>query len=101
MAKSQIDLELRPATFADAELVADLETARIPEDPRDPAMQGFWWTADPSAEVRTRLIAELDGVVIAYVMARHAEWKKGVKRFGSVRVVLHPNHWTRSRHERL
>lgn len=64
-------------------------------------MQGFWWTADPSAEVRTRLIAELDGVVIAYVMARHAEWKKGVKRFGSVRVVLHPDHWTRSRHEHL
>ncbi|OLD49289.1 MAG: hypothetical protein AUI42_08695 [Actinobacteria bacterium 13_1_40CM_2_65_8] len=100
-AKSQIDLELRPAELSDSELVADLETARNPEDPRDPAMQRFWWTADPAAEVRTRLIAELDGVAIAYVMARHAAWKAGVRRFGSIRIVLHPDHWTVSRHQHL
>ena len=101
MAKSQIDLELRPATFADADLVADLETARNPDDPRDPEMQRFWWTADPAAEVRTRSIAELDGVAIAYIVARHATWKDGVTRFGWVRVVVHPQYWTPSRHEHL
>lgn len=101
MAKSQIDLELRPATLADAELVADLETARDPDDPRDPVMQRFWWTADSAAEVRTRLIAELDGVAIAYLMARHAEWKDDVTRFGWIRAVVHPKHWTGSLHEEL
>jgi len=101
MAKSQIDLELRPATLADAELVADLETARNPDDPRDPMMQRFWWTADSAAEVRTRLVAEVDGVAIAYLMARHAEWKDGVRRFGWIRAVVHPKHWTRSLHEQL
>ena len=101
MAKSQIDLELRPAALTDAELVADLETARNPEDPRDPVMQRFWWTADSAAEARTRSIAEQDGVGVAYVMARHAEWKDGVRRFGWIRVVMHPEHWTRPRHEQL
>jgi GNAT superfamily N-acetyltransferase len=101
MAKSQIDLELRPATLADAELVADLETARNPDDPRDPVMQRFWWTADPADEVRIRFIAELDGAAIAYVMARHATWKDSVGRFGWIRVVVHPERWDRRLHEQL
>ncbi|HEX9475231.1 MAG TPA: GNAT family N-acetyltransferase [Candidatus Dormibacteraeota bacterium] len=101
MTTSQIDLELRPVTLADAELVADLETARNPEDPRDPVMQRFWWTSDPVGEVRTRSIAEHNGVPVAYAMARHTAWVEGVRRFGSIRITMHPEHWTPSRHEHL
>src|SRR5713226_7327598 len=101
MTTSQIDLELRPVTLADAELVADLETARNPEDPRDPVMQRFWWTSDPVGEVRTRSIAEHNGVPVAYAMARHTESVKRLRRFGSTRITIHPEHWTHYRHEHL
>src|ERR1700719_476317 len=39
----RLELDLRPATPDDAEIVADLEAARDPEDPRDPRMLRFWW----------------------------------------------------------
>ena len=64
-------------------------------------MQRFWWNADPADEVRTRSIAEQDGIAVAYVMARHAAWVEGVKRFGWMRIIVHPKLWTRSRHEQL
>jgi hypothetical protein len=36
--------KLRAATLDDAEMVAELETARLPDDPRDGAMVAFGWT---------------------------------------------------------
>jgi GNAT superfamily N-acetyltransferase len=34
-------------------------------------------------------------------MARHNPWVDEAKRFGSIRAILRPDHWTASRHERL
>lgn len=99
--KAAADLELRPATLADAAKVADLETARNPEEPRDRVMLRFWWTVNPPDEVSTRMIAERDGAATAYVYAAHSPWKRDGKRFGSVRAALHPDLWTDPQYESL
>jgi GNAT superfamily N-acetyltransferase len=101
MSRAKTDLELRPATMADAGLVADLETARTPDEPRDPAMLGFWWTVNPPDEVFMRLIAERNGSAMAYLYAAHAPWDKTPKRFGSMRFVLHPAIWNETHYEQL
>lgn len=101
MSKAQIDLELRPATPADATLVADLELARNPDDPQDPAMVHFWWTTMPADEVYTRLMAERDGSAAAYMSVRHRPWVDGAPRFGTARIRLHPQLWSVERYGRL
>jgi GNAT superfamily N-acetyltransferase len=101
MAKAQAVLDLRPATIADAESVADLETARTPDDPRDPEMVRFRWAAPPAGEIFTRMLAERDGSPIAYLYAGHMRWEEIPKRFGSMRVVLHPRSWTEAQYEQL
>lgn len=98
MAKAQIDLEMRPATPADAAAASDLETARSPDDPADPAMVRFWWSTTPADEVYTRLIAVRDGSAVAYVMARHRPWVDGAERFGTMRILLHPDLWNPDRY---
>ena len=101
MSRAQIDLELRPATPVDAEAVSDLETARHPDDPADPAMVGFWWTTMPAGEVHVRFMAERDGSAVAYVMARHRPWDDGSARFGTMRILLHPELWSGERYGHL
>src|SRR5260370_37891873 len=101
MSRAQIELDLRPAPTSDPETVADLETARNPDDPADPAMVRFWWSTAPADEVYTRLIAVRDGSAVAYVMARHRPWVDGADRFGSMRILLHPELWTPDRYEGL
>ncbi len=101
MAKAQAVLDLRPATIADAERVADLETARTPDDPRDPELLRFSWTAAPAGEVFTRMVAERDGSAIAYLYAGHMHWEEIPERFGSMRVLLHPKNWTDASYEQL
>jgi len=101
MAKAQTSLELRPATIADAVRVADLETARTPDDPRDPQMLRFRWTSPPAGEVFTRMLAERDGSAIAYLYAAHMPWKEMPQRFGSMRFVLHPKSWADAHYEQL
>src|SRR5260370_8557547 len=101
MAKAQAVLELRPATIADAVKVADLETARTPDDPRDPELLRFSWTAAPAGEVCTRMLAEIDGSAIAYLYAAHMAWEKSLERFGSMRFLLHPTSWTEAHYEQL
>jgi len=101
MARAQIDIELRPATLDDAEKVADLETARNPDEPRDPAMVRFWWTVHATDEVSTRLVAERNGQAYAFVSARHAPWDGTSTRFGTIRIALDPETWTDARYERL
>src|SRR5712691_9852567 len=98
MSKAQIDLEMRPATPVDADAVADLETARHPDDP---ALVCFWWTAMPAGEVFTRVMAERDGSAIGLVMGRHRPWVDGAERFGTSRILLHPELWSVGRYERL
>jgi GNAT superfamily N-acetyltransferase len=101
MAKPQAVLELRTATIADADKVADLETARTPDDPRDPELLRFSWTAAPAREVFTRMLAESDGSAFAYLYAGHMHWEEIPKRFGSMRFLLHPNSWTDASYEQL
>ncbi|HKV89204.1 MAG TPA: hypothetical protein VJT78_14510 [Candidatus Dormibacteraeota bacterium] len=84
-------LELRPATLADAPGCADLETARMPDEPRDGEMIAFWWTLRSGEEVSQRLVAERGGAITAYVGAWHGAWAKA--RFGMMRVALHPEIW--------
>ncbi len=98
MSRAQIDLDLRPATTTDYRAVADLEPARNPDDPADPDMIRFWWSTTPADEVYTRLIAVRDGFAVAYVMARHRPWVDGAERFGSMRIVLHPELWSPDRY---
>src|SRR5260370_33618031 len=99
MAKPQTALELRPATIDDADKVADLEMACSPDDPRDPALLRFSWTAAPAREVSTRMLAERDGSAIAYLYAGHMHWEEISKRFGSMRFLLHPEGWTGAPYE--
>jgi GNAT superfamily N-acetyltransferase len=101
MAKAQAVVDLRPATNADAVKVADLETARTPDDPRDPELLRFSWTAAPAGEVFTRMLAERDGSAIAYLYAGHIRWEEIPKRFGSMRFLLHPKSWTEAQYEQL
>ena len=77
-------------------MVADLETARNPDEPRDPAMFRFWWSASPPDEVFTRQIAVRDGVAHAYLYAAHAPWEKNEERFCIVRAAVHPQAWSES-----
>src|SRR5260370_18808307 len=98
MSRAQLDLDLRRAPMWDSQTVADLETARKPDDPADPAMLRFWWSTTPADEVYTRLIAVRDGFAVAYVMARHRPWVDGAERFGSLRILLHPDLWSPDRY---
>lgn len=82
-------MDLRPATLDDVDAVADLETARMPDDARSGVMVAYWWTHAPDSRHALRLIG--DGI---YMSARHAGWKEGERRFGSVYVVLHPERWS-------
>jgi hypothetical protein len=101
MAKAQTALELRPATIADGVKVADLETARTPDEPRDPEMLHFRWLYPPAGEVFTRLVAERDGSAIAFLYAGHMPWEKTPQRFGSMRFLLHPKAWNDTHYEQL
>lgn len=90
---SDLMLHLRPANIEDVGLVADLENAVTPEDPRDPKLLAFWWKHTLGAEISARWLATRDGAAIAYVSGTHGELKEGA-RFGSIRVRIHPDHWS-------
>src|SRR2546425_346994 len=42
-----------------------------------------------------------DGSAIAYVMARHRPWDDGSGRFGTMRILLHPELWSGERYGHL
>ena len=83
-----MEMDLRPATLDDADAVADLETARMPDDPRSGVMVAYWWKHAPDSKHAIRWIG--DGI---YMSARHPDWKSGERRFGTVYVVIHPEFW--------
>lgn len=99
MSKPGFDLALRPATLDDAAIVADLETARNPDDPRDPVMLRFWWSTRSPKDRAQELISERNGSASAFVGAGHEPWDNKPKRLGWVRVSLHPESWTAERFE--
>jgi GNAT superfamily N-acetyltransferase len=87
-------MQLRPATLDDAAMVADLETARTPDDPHDAAMTAYWWTHAPEGSRWLRLVGEIGGAAVMYVEASHDPWTEGERLFGWVTVSLHPDAWT-------
>lgn len=101
MSRAQTDLKLRPTNMGDARMVADLESARTPDEPRDPAMVAFWWAATPADEVFVRLIAERNDSAMAYLYAAHPPWDDTAKRFATMRFVLHPEVWTAAQYQQL
>jgi GNAT superfamily N-acetyltransferase len=101
MREPDLDFELRTATMDDAGIVADLETARDPEDPRDPTMLRFWWAIRAPDEPQLRLVGENHGAAIAFVAAGHEPWARMPKRFGWIRPTLHPQIWSEIHFGRL
>ena len=87
-------MQLRPATLNDAALVADLETARTPDDPRGAAMTAYWWTHVPDGSRWLRLVGDAGGMARIYVEASHDPWTYGERHFGWVTASVHPDAWT-------
>ncbi len=94
-------LDLRHVTIDDVGIVADLDATRDPEDPRDPEMMRYWWTSGSLSLVSSRLVAVHEGKAVAFMAATHERWGQGPERFGSLRVVIHPDLWTEHEYTRL
>ena len=90
------DIELRPATLDDAGSVADLETARTPDEPVAGVMMAYWWTHPTDGQKTIRLVGERDGAVAVFVEAEHDRWHDHERHFGYVRTGVHPAAWTDS-----
>jgi GNAT superfamily N-acetyltransferase len=97
----KLDLDLRPATLEDAEIVADLEAARDPEDPRDPQMLRFWWTGGSLSQVVKRLVAVREGAAVVFIGVGHDRWELTPARFGTIRVMLRADVWSEAEFSRL
>jgi hypothetical protein len=94
------DVTLRPARLADAEFVADMETAIRPEDPRDPiTLKDYWRNPEENAKVE-RFIGEIGGDPVGYAHQRHELWRTP-KRYGNVSGELMPSHRTPARLDAL
>jgi GNAT superfamily N-acetyltransferase len=94
------DMILREATLADAEFVADMETAVRADEPRDPiTLKDYWRNPEENAKVE-RFIGEIGGDRVAYAHQRHELWKTP-KRYGNVSGDLMPSHRTASRIDAL
>ncbi len=94
MPESLLDLPMRPATLDDARIVADLDTARDPDDPRDPVLMRHWWTTTHMGDRVNRQISVDSGVAVAFVAAGHAPWKPQGERYGWIRPALLPARWS-------
>jgi RimJ/RimL family protein N-acetyltransferase len=101
MLETSFDVQLRPATVEDAEIVADLDTLREPDDPRDPVVMRHWWATLSATECVVRWVAVRDGTAIACVTANHVPWTTTTLRYGSTRPRLHPDMWTEARFDEL
>ena len=101
MSETLFDLELRPVSMDDAEMMADLETTRRPDDPRDPVMLRHWWAQRSPRQKHIRRVAARDDVALASVSAGHEGWDDPARRFGWIRVALRPELWTESRFHNL
>ena len=94
------DLALRDATLADAEFVADLETALRPDEPRDPVtLKDYWRNPEDNTKIE-RFIGEIGGEPVAFAHQRHTLWKTP-KRYGNVSGDLMPSHRTPARMDAL
>jgi GNAT superfamily N-acetyltransferase len=94
------DMTLREAKLADAEFVADMETAIRPDDPRDPVtLKDYWRNPEENAKIE-RFIGEIGGERVGYAHQRHQLWKTP-KRYGNLSGDLMPSHRTAARIDAL
>ena len=101
MPATDLEHELRPATLDDAALVADLESLRDPQEPRDPVLLRYWWQMSDELEHAMRQVRVCDGVAVAFVGVSHELWIGGETRFGVVRPLLHYEGWKDEDYARL
>jgi RimJ/RimL family protein N-acetyltransferase len=94
MPATDLERELRPATLDDAALVADLESMRDPQEPRDPVLLRHWWQMSDELERAMRRLRVREGSAIAFVGVSHDLWSDGDKRFGVIRPLLRYEEWT-------
>jgi GNAT superfamily N-acetyltransferase len=93
-------MTLREAKPADAEFVADMETAVRPDDPRDPiTMKDYWRNPEENTKIE-RFIGEISGNPVSYALQRHDLWKTP-ERYGDVSGDLMPSHRTADRIDAL
>jgi GNAT superfamily N-acetyltransferase len=95
-ASPNAELALRPATLDDVRIVADLEAARDPEDPRDPDMLRYWWTSLSSDDIVMRLVAVRESAAVAFLGTGHRRWDGSPERFGWLRPILSEERWSES-----
>src|SRR5690242_14100139 len=88
MPATDLERELRPATLDDAALVADLESMRDPQEPRDPVMLRYWWQMSDELERAMRRVRVREGTATAFLGVSHHLWRDGEKRFGLIRPLL-------------
>jgi RimJ/RimL family protein N-acetyltransferase len=93
MPATDLERELRPATLDDAALVADLESMRDPQEPRDPVLLRHWWQMSDELERAMRRLRVREGSAIAFLGVSHDLWSDGEKRFGVVRPLLRYEEW--------
>ena len=94
------DMTLRETKLADAEFVADMETALRPDEPRDPVtLKNYWRNPEENAKIE-RFIGEVGGERVAYAHQRHELWKTP-RRFGNITGDLMPAHRTAARIDAL
>jgi hypothetical protein len=93
MPATDLERELRPATLDDAALVADLESKRDPQEPRDPVMLRYWWQMGDELERAMRRVRVREESAIAFLGVSHDLWLDGEKRFGVIRPLLRYEEW--------
>ena len=91
-------MQLRPATLHDAAGVADLLTARHPDQPVGAVLTRFWWTHPNEGHRSMRMVAEREGAIGVFIEAEHDGWKPDERRFGWVQASIHPDEWALPRY---
>lgn len=100
-APHRLALDLRPTTLDDVGIVADLESTRDPDEPRDPEMLRYWWTSASLSQVYSRQVAVRGDQAVAFLGASHERWGDRPERFGSLRVVIRSDIWSEPEFARL
>ncbi|HET8570137.1 MAG TPA: GNAT family N-acetyltransferase [Candidatus Limnocylindria bacterium] len=84
------ELTFRSVTPPDVDWVADLWTARSPDEPQDPVTLRYWWANDDPAWTNERFVVERGSAPIGVALHTHAPWEKMPERYARVGTSLLP-----------
>ena len=87
-------LSFRRASLDDAAFVADVGTARRPDEPADPKKLAHWWRSDDPEWTNDRHVAERAGTRVGYAYQTHPPWAKLPKRYARLGCELLPEDHT-------